>query len=188
MVGMVSNWMHRVSKGWVTLASLIIFLLFTALVLPDQAANAEAAAGEVGSPDMSFYYSANKLYEFAGSYGEEGREAYIRARFTFDLIWPLVYGLFLSTGISWLFRRAFSHENRWQLANIAPLLGVLFDYLENISTSLVMARYPSPTAVADWLAGVFTMVKWLLIGGSFALLLAGIVIGAWRWASERSRQ
>jgi hypothetical protein len=72
------------------------------------------------------------------------------------------------------------------LANLVPILGVVFDYLENISTSLVMARYPDPTAVADSMAAVFTMVKWVLVAGSFALLLLGIVVGALRWVRRRS--
>jgi hypothetical protein len=48
-----------------------------------------------------------------------------------------------------------------------------------------MLRYPAHTAVVDVLAPAFTMVKWLLVGGSFVLLLAGLVIGVWRWVRER---
>ena len=122
----------------------------------------------------------------ASSYGEEGRAAYIQARFTFDLIWPLVYGLFLATGISWTFRKAFSEGSRWGLANIAPILGVLFDYLENLSTSLVIARYPDSTPVIDWLAPTFTMLKWLFVGGSFVLLIFGVLMAIFRRVSAKS--
>lgn len=177
----VSEWLCQVSTGWVALAALVIFLLFSVLVLPRQSATAGEVAGDAGSPDMSFYYSAEDLYQMAEAYGEQGRGAYIRARFTFDLIWPLVYTLFLATAISWLFSKAFVPDSRWQRANLAPVLGALFDYLENISTSLVMGRYPAQTAVVDVLASVFTALKWVFLGGSFALLFAGIVIAAWRW-------
>ena len=51
----LSDWIHRVSNGWVALGSLIIFLLFTALVLPGQASRAAADTGDAGSPDTSFY-------------------------------------------------------------------------------------------------------------------------------------
>jgi hypothetical protein len=181
----LSDRLHRVSTGWITTASLLIFLLFTVLVLPGQASRSEVTTGDVGSPDMSFYYSADDLYQMAKSYGKEGRAEYIRARFTFDLVWPLVYGFFLSIGISWTSRKAFFKESTLQRTNIAPVLGVLFDYLENISTSLVMARYPSSTPVIDWLASIFTMLKWLFVTGSFVLLLAGFLIGILRWVSIR---
>ncbi|HEY69217.1 MAG TPA: hypothetical protein G4O08_01395 [Anaerolineae bacterium] len=182
-----SDWMHRAASGPVTLISLVIFLLFTALALPSQAAQSEAATGDAGSPDMSFYYTAEDLYAFAESYGEAGRQAYIRARFTFDLAWPLVYGFFLTMGISWIFRRAFAADSTWQLANLVPVLGVILDYLENLAAALVMARYPIPTAVVDSLASVFTMLKWIMVGGSFVLLLVGALVWFVRWVMRRRR-
>jgi hypothetical protein len=183
----ISSWLRQVSTGWVTLSALVIFLLFSALVLPRQSATADEVAGGAGSPDMSLYYSADDLYQMAEAYGEQGRQAYIRARFTFDLVWPLVYTLFLATAISWVFSKAFTPGSRWQWANLTPVLGALFDYLENVSTSLVLGRYPNPTAVVDVLAPLFTLLKWGFLAGSFALLFAGGVIAAWRWIEERSK-
>ena len=182
----ISDWLRRVSTGWVALSALLIFLLFSALVLPQQATKAEQETGGSESPDTSFFYSSSDLYRMAESYGEQGREAYIRARFTFDLVWPLVYTLFLATSISWVFGRAFGSDSRWQRANLAPLLGALFDYLENLAASLVMLRYPEQTAVVDALAPVFTALKWLLLGASFLLLFGGVVVAAWHRFRERT--
>jgi hypothetical protein len=176
----VSFWLRRVSTGWVTLSALVIFVLFTALVLPGQSASAEKVTGDAGSPDTSFYYSAEELYQMAEAYGAEGRSAYIRARFTFDLVWPLVYSVFLVTTISWVYGRAFQPLSRWQLANLIPLVGALFDYLENVSASLVMGRYPDQLTLIATLVPIFTSLKWIFLGGSFALILAGIVIAFWR--------
>ncbi|MBN1668038.1 MAG: hypothetical protein JW862_13170, partial [Anaerolineales bacterium] len=81
--------------------------------------------------------------------------------------------------------RAFPAGSPWRLANLAPLAGVLLDYLENIASSLVMLRYPQTTPVVDWLAAIFTPLKWLFVGGSFVLLLVGLV--AWMWQRVRSQ-
>jgi hypothetical protein len=183
----ISNWLRRVSTGWVALLALIIFLLFSALVLPQQATRAEQETGSTVSPDMSFFYSPGELYRMAESYGEQGREAYVRARFTFDLIWPLVYTLFLATAVSWIFGRAFAPDSRWQRANLVPLLGALFDYLENLSTSLVMLRFPAQTAVVDLLAPLFTALKWGFLGASFVLLIGGMIVAFWRWLRRRTQ-
>lgn len=183
----LSGWIQKVSKGWVTLIALIIFLLFTALVLPRQASTAASNTGDEWTPDLSFYYTGDQLYQLAQAYGEEGRAAYIHARFTFDLVWPLVYMVFLTTGISWLFRRAFAAHSIWQFTNLAPLFGMVLDYLENIATSLVMARYPSPTGVIAALAPIFTMVKWILVGGSFVLFLVGVVAGVGKMIRKSGR-
>ena len=183
MMAKLSDWIHRLSTGRVALAALVIFVLFTTLVLPGQTARSATENRSARSPDMSFFYTAQDLYQAAREYGPAGRAAYIQARFTFDLAWPLVYLFFLSTGISWLFRRACPPGSLWLRANLAPVLGWLFDYLENIATSLVMARYPDPTPVLDQLAPVFTLVKWLFVGGSCGLL----VLGAAAWAWQRLR-
>jgi hypothetical protein len=182
----ISDWLNKISGGWVALTAMIVFILFSALVLPGQSARSAGQGGGERSPDLSLYYSAEDLYQMAQDYGEEGREAYIRARFTFDLVWPLVYTFFLATTISWVYSRTFPPESRWRRANLAPVLGMIFDFLENLSTSLVMFRYPEQTPVADSVAAVFTFLKWFFVAGSFVLLLAGVVVGLWGWYKRRS--
>ena len=167
--------------------ALVVFLLFAGLVLPGQAASAETYSGNAGSPDLSFYYSTQDLYHMAEVYGEQGRGAYIRARFTFDLIWPLVYTFFLCTAISWVYDRAFTADSLWRGANLVPVLAMLFDYLENLSASLVMLRYPHPTIVVDSLVPLFTMLKWVLVVGSVGLLFTGAAIAVWQWIKKRSK-
>lgn len=181
----ISNWLRRVSTGLIALLGLVVFIAFTVLVLPGQAAQSEENSDGAVTPDLSFVYSVNELYEMAESYGEQGRSDYVKARFTFDLVWPIVYTFFLATTISWLFGKAFSDESIWQRANLVPLWAMVLDYLENISTSIVMARYPVPTALVDALATVFTPVKWVLVGVSFILLLIGIALAVWGWIKNR---
>ena len=176
----LSKWLYQISSGWVTLGAVAIFVLFAALVLPGQSARGQSQGVDTRSPDLSIYYSAEQLYEMAEAYGEQGRADYVRVRFTFDLIWPLVYTLLLTTTISWVYKRLFTSQNTWQRVNLLPLLGMTCDFLENISTSLVIYRYPAQTLIIDWLAGVFTTMKWLLIGGSFVVLVVGIIITIWQ--------
>jgi len=172
----LSERLHRLARGWITLGALITFLLFSALVLPAQSRLADEQSGGAGSPDTSLLYRPADLYRMAEAYGEAGRESYIRARFTFDLVWPIVYGLFLITSIGWLYGRTFPAGSSWRLVNLVPLAGMVFDYLENVSAALVMARYPATTPVVDWLAPAFTPVKWLFVGGSFVLMVAGLLL------------
>jgi len=184
MLRRLSSWLYRFIKGWMVLAGLLVFATFSALVLPGQAAGSDPQTGETGVPDLSVYYSAGTLYQWAEEYGEGGRDEYIRARFTFDLVWPLVYGFFLVTAITWLYSKAFPDGSIWRLANVAPLAGLLFDYLENMSTSLVMARFPAQTSLFDWLAGFFTLSKWGFIAASFVLLVTGVVAAIWKWITN----
>lgn len=180
-----SEHLIRFSKGWLTLVALVIFLVFTALVLPGQAAGSAERTGGARQPDTSLFYTSAELYGMAEAYGPDGRQAYIQARFTFDVVWPLVYGLFLVTAIGWLASRAFQPGSPWRLLTLAPVLGVLFDYLENLATSLVLARYPTQTPVVDLLAGPLTLVKWLFVGGSCMVLVAVAIAAVARRARPR---
>ena len=182
-VSRISGWITRKSSNLVTLSALILFLVFTATVLPSQSENAREDSGE-SSPDMSFFITVGELYTIAESYGESGRDAYVYARFTFDLVWPIVYTLFLASSISWLYSRSLDSESVYQNANLIPVFGMMLDYLENISASIVMLRYPLRTPVIDVLAVVFTPLKWVFLGGSFLIVLIGLVIYGARWITH----
>lgn len=184
-MGRLSDVLLRLSTGPVTLALLVFFLAFTAVVLPGQAHAAEGAASGAGSPDTSFFYTPQELYRMAEAYGSEGRQAYIRARFTFDVIWPLVYTAFLLTSISWMLRAAEIASLRGSHLNLMPLVGMSLDYLENAATSLVMARYPSRTPLVDGLAPIFTFTKWSFIGASFLVLVGLGVTALYRSLARR---
>lgn len=170
----VSHWISSKSSSIVTVLGLIIFLVFTATVLPAQSEKAREESGEL-SPDMSFFFTVEELYQIAESYGVEGREAYVNARFTFDLVWPIVYTFFLATSTSWLFSRGFDPDSVVQQANLVPVIGMVLDYLENISASIIMLRYPVRTPIIDSATVFFTPLKWLFVGGSFIVLVIGLV-------------
>lgn len=182
----VSSALHKFSTGWVTLTAVVIFLVFSATVLPQQAKKATETSGGAASPDTSLIYSVDSLYAMAQAYGLDGRQAYLHARWTFDLVFPLVYTFLLITTLSRLSRRHFPPGSRWHSANLLPLMAMIFDYLENSATSLVMARYPEKTPVVDFLAPAFTLIKWLFVYVSFGLLLAWVLWMVWGWIKRKT--
>jgi len=187
MLKKLSIKLYQFSSGFVTLLGLLIFAVFVAFVLPQQAERAEAVSQGAGSPDMSYFYSRADLYNMAETYGAEGRAAYIRARFTFDLVFPLTYLFFLATSIGWVMLRAAQDANsRWRLLNLFPVFGALFDYLENISASVVMLNYPQHTPILDSLTPVFSLVKWFFVNGSFVILVPALLFAFWKWVRGRN--
>lgn len=178
-----SDWLQRISCTWLFLASLALMTLFMIFVLPAQAQKATGEIGSDRSPDTSFSYTAEDLYQMAEEYGAAGRQAYIRARWTFDLIFPLVYTVFLTVGISWFSQRIIGWHEAWKLANLFPLLGGIFDLLENTATSLAMSLYPTKVQIVLLSASLFTPVKWILVSLSF---IPYFVLGA-AWLIQRIR-
>ena len=171
----ISAFFYRISKGWVAIVALLIFILFSALALPGQSALAEKYSQGAGSPDTSLFYSGSQLYDLAGAYGAEGRQAFLKARWTFDVAFPLIYTFFFITAASWLLARHLPPVSKWRLLNLLPLAAMLLDFLENTATSLVMFRYPVHCPPGELLAPLFTPLKWLLVLASTWVLLFGLL-------------
>lgn len=172
----LSEFFYRKSTFWATVISLALFVLFLWLVLPAESARSDEVLGSTPSPDTSFYYTKSELYQIAEDYGQQGRMFYIDSRITFDIIWPIIYAIFLINGISWFADKTILEGSRVRLLNLVPLGGLLLDYLENISNSVVMFRYPTPTDILATLAGIFTTLKWVLVGGSFVILVLSVIL------------
>lgn len=149
----------------------VLFILTIAALPNIQDSNSEAS----GSPDMSFFYTVEELYDIADSYGLEGRNNYIFMRFTFDLVFPLIYGGFLVSMLGWLYNTDKLLKWRDRVV-LLPFGAVIFDYFENISTSIVMGVYPTRVDFIGFLATVFTPIKWVLLSLAFLLLIPAFII------------
>ena len=188
VVERVAERLARGVRGWMAVGSVVVFGLFTALVLPAQAEAGAFYTVHYAAPDTSVWYSPDELYAAAQAWGEDGRAAYVHARVTFDVIWPLVYGTFLVTTLAWVWARGTVSGSRWRGVSLVPLVAVALDYAENICTATVMARYPARTPVLAELAPFFTAGKWLSVSVSFMLLALGVIIALTaRWRARRSR-
>lgn len=164
---------YRLLNWRMLIPAILIFILFLVLVLPQVAEYSRAVLGSDRSPDTSFIYSTEDLYAMAQGYGTDGRSYYIKLRYTFDLVWPLVYLFFLVTCLTMVFK-SLEIRGSWKMVNLLPFGAVIFDLLENTATSIVMYRYPLRTPVFAELAPIFTFLKWSLIGASFIALVVGV--------------
>ena len=154
------------------LITLLIFAVFTATILPSEAIRG-VEAGLTESIDTSILYSVEDLYSIIGGYSRQVRLAYIYQRFTFDLIWPIVYGLFILVTTLYLLIKI--NLKRLNLLIYFPLAAVMFDFLENISVSILMFIYPFRINALALLASIFTTLKWITLSYSFIQIIILIV-------------
>ncbi|MBU1144937.1 MAG: hypothetical protein KJ971_03645 [Firmicutes bacterium] len=155
------------------LISTIIFLLFLLIVLPVVAKYTEIITGSLETPDTFFFYQPEDLYRLAQIYGDTGRAAYVYLRISFDVIWPVVYGTFLILSTAYFLKESNFKDLSWIL--FVPILGVIFDLLENIGASIVMARYPLESPIFAYSTPYFTFFKWIILIISFFILFGVIV-------------
>ncbi len=172
----ISEFFYRKTSISAVLLSLALFILFLWLVLPAEAERSDEVLGSTASPDTSFYYTKSELYQIAEDYGFEGRMFYIDSRITFDIVWPFIYTIFLISGISWIANKIILEGSWVRKLNLVPIGALIMDFLENISNMIIMFRYPTPTDLLASLAGIFTVLKWVLVGGSFVILVLAIFL------------
>lgn len=164
------------STGWIALLGFAVFVVFSVLVLPVESAKVDAYAQGLGGPDTSFFYSGETLLKMAEAYGEEGRAAFLKARWGFDLAFPLIFTFFFITSISFVFKKGLAGSHQLSLVNLIPLLGFVFDLAENTATSVVMAAYPQIGTWGQFLAPVFTPIKWIFVSICMVLLLIRLLL------------
>ncbi|MBI9100624.1 MAG: hypothetical protein JEY91_19270 [Spirochaetaceae bacterium] len=157
------------SKSYIFLCTTIVFIIFLIVVLPGQSEKAALYTPEAGSFDTSFFYAPQVVYDTIAAYGETGRAAYIYDRWTFDLIFPFVYGLFILSAIAFSVFRigwVFFRSSRWI---IVPIAAMVLDLLENTFLSLAMGLYPSEYSILAVCASAATVLKWLFVTTAMGL-------------------
>ena len=144
----------------------LLFVGFLILVLPRVALYTQSQIGVEESPDMLLFYGKEEFYSMLEAYGQSGRNLYVLLRWTFDLIWPLVYGLFLLATIGYLAKDF--QKNKQKKLLVSPLLAVGFDYLENILASIHMLIYPNRIEFLVPVLNLVSILKWgFLVLGFF---------------------
>ena len=178
MLTNLSNTLKKYANGWLVLLFMAGDILFNAVILPGQQASMEAGSGGTGPIDLLFFYTPDKVYSMIESYGDAGRASYRTFELTGDIIYPIVYTLFFSLALTWLFQRGFSADSKMQNYNVVPFGAWLFDLLENLSIVTMLSIFPSTPALLAWITTLFTMLKWLFAAVTILLLLTGLIKAA----------
>lgn len=175
------------AKPWLFVAATAVFVVFAFTVLPAKAADAALYTPVGASFDTSLFYTPAQAIERAFSYGEDGRAAYIFDRWTFDLAFPLVYGLFMLSAWAFSIKRLSAGPGKGKPAYgwlLVPALGIALDFAENTAVTLLMlgigssglesASVGGAMGGSPWLqvaavgASATTALKWLFVGAGFA--------------------
>jgi hypothetical protein len=153
-------------------AATAVFVVFAFTVLPAKAADAALYTPPGASFDTSLFYTPAQAIERAFSYGEEGRAAYIFDRWTFDLAFPLVYGIFMLSAWAFSIKRLASGAGQAKPAYswlLVPALGIAFDFVENTAVTLLMLGVGS--------SGLESAAR----GGALGGVALGTTLGASPW-------
>jgi hypothetical protein len=182
---MVDAWLLRLGRPWIVALTGSLLLLFMLVLLPQMAADTARYGQGAGSPDTAMLYTPPDLYRMAEAFGPDGRSVYVLDRATYDLGYPLAYGLFFASATVLAMRRAFPDRRRLVRLGWLGIAALVSDLLENAVVSTLMLAYPTRLPTLAWLASTFSAAKWLLV--SLALLVALGSLALWAGAALRRR-
>jgi hypothetical protein len=170
MLSKISDRFHTWAKGWLILSIIAAFVLLVNLPLADPTLVNMSLDGQ-------FAYTPEQAFSMVASYGDAGRVQMIWIHLA-DFILITLYTAMFCLSISWLFQRGFKRDSKMQRLNLVPLLGGLFDVMENIWILALILAYPAQPEAVAWLSTVFTTGKYIM-GIPIVLLLAvGLVKAA----------
>jgi len=159
-------------RNWVgSLSLLVIVVVLSSVVsVPQRWLDWAGDGGSWYALDNYRYPpSASALLMIAGRYTTSGRWIVVADHFTFDLALPIAYASFLAISLSLLVKALFGSRSRALLVAVVPVVGGVFDLLENIGISVICVGYPH-----DWTIPIARVTGWLTIG-KFVGLLASVL-------------
>lgn len=137
-----------------------VFVFFTIVVLPTMSFWMYQVTGTTSSPDTTMSFSLDTYYSIRDQYEMIGRKLYILQRYTFDLVWPFVYTIFLLALIG-TFNKHFKVNDKLY---VLPVIAISLDFIENILATVFIVVYPRTVDLLLYILMGISFIKWLLIG------------------------
>jgi hypothetical protein len=171
----VSDRIISITSGRTVLAAFAGILVTGFLVngRPFGIAELKSITGGVGVLDMELFYTPDQAYAFLSAMGEAGRSFELTRIVPLDLLVPFFYALFLSTLISWILKKWLPVESGWHRLNVIPVIGALFDYLENLGIIAMLLAWPMEMYSIAQITMAATLLKF-----GFSVLAGAVVLGA----------
>jgi hypothetical protein len=185
MITRISRQIERVANIKVLLVLFIFLLPFNLFLFPLRSQRlAEYLGSKIPVLDTHFYYTPDQVHQYFSRLGRPGRELYALSEVTLDLLYPLLYGTFLSLILSWLYTRLFPAGGHFRLLPLIPLAGVLADLGENLSLVVLLLAYPISLSWLVYVANLYTLSKWF--AGLLSLFLILLGTGAYivKWLRD----
>lgn len=118
--------------------------------------------------DTQFSYSPEKAYKILADYNKEELKEYCIGELSVDIIYPIVYTLFLCFFSFKLSKKA--------ILSLFPLLILFSDYIENFGIVTIINYYPQKLPDIVRITSLFSSLKWTLLAFTIFIFFALLII------------
>ncbi len=163
-----SNWMTILFLG-------LIFLFFMFFIFPSYQSELNDIAGKkIQVLDTRFSYIKKDVLQLFKDLKIEGKEKVKFVSGVVDMIYPLIYGILLFLLMTKV--TSYFSNKRLKIICLLPLIGMLFDYVENFSILNMLNSYPVISDTQVFISSSATSLKWLFLYTSILLIFVLIMI------------
>lgn len=117
--------------------------------------------------DLKIIHGPEVTYNTFDAMSAEQQKRYMIGELTSDIIYPVIYTLFLSFSLLLLFKD-------FKTIPLIPYGAFVFDILENLSLVTLLKLYPQQIDWLAWISSIFSTLKWLFVFVSLLLIIVGI--------------
>lgn len=136
--------------------------------------------------DMTVNYSPEDAYNLIENYGRQAITYYLYVMEPFDVLIPAAMGLFLCV-TSTVALRNIMKAKYLTIIYIFPILGWLFDYMENAGVIVMLTNYPSRLIFVARITNLFSVAKSIFDTVSILIICIGIFIKTFNKYKKCSR-
>jgi len=96
-----------------------------------------------------------------------------------DILWPVVYACTFYMLLSIAFK-----GTRMMGVIVLPFVGMLLDFLENITMMHQMYAYPNLNSTMINIGSIFTSMKWIVLASIGVFIVTGIVFSLYGYINR----
>lgn len=147
--------------------SIALFVLAMVFLLPHMSSLMDQFDNLGTPPDLNFGFNNLGIQTYRNALGFEGRDMYIFIRWTYDILWPIIYTFFF-VNVLYLIVKKGDYSIKLVYLSVLPFV---LDILENTLASIFMVVFPSEATILVFLIAVISTFKWLSIGFFFIFII-----------------
>jgi len=120
-------------------------------------------------------YNSEYVNTLFTTLGEDGRNAYLFGQIPADMVYPLLYGISFCLLIAYFLNKLNKLNGNFFYLVFLPIIGGVFDYLENTGTIIMLNNYPDISDVSVDITNTFSIIKSLSTTIYFVVLIITLI-------------
>lgn len=128
--------------------------------------------------DLNFGYSPEYVNALLSLLGQEGRDFYLFRQIPVDMVYPFLSAITYCLIIAYFLNKLGKLNGPQFYLTLLPLLGGLFDYLENMGTIFILNNYPTNPDSLTRAASFFTQLKFIFGIANFSCIIILLLVFA----------